>query len=150
MQIRDSLIELRETLLYGALKRQDSGYAERIERFVTGITPIMATTVQHFPFYTRHDAHHGFRVVRRMAQVLLPSCLEPGHVESLTPPELFLLIAAAYAHDLVKSKRSKRNLALWATKTGRRITCFRIILGHCTQSEAETTFSDIATRLAYP
>ena len=100
MQIRDSLIELRETTLYGALKKQDDDYAERIERFVTGITPIMVTTVQHFPYYTRHDAHHGFRVVRRMAQVLLPACLEPGNIESLGPAELFLLIAAAYAHDL--------------------------------------------------
>lgn len=100
MQIRDPLIELRETSLYGALKAQDEDYAARIEQFVAGIAPIMATTVQHFPFYTRHDAHHGFRVVRRMAQVLQPACLEPGHVESLSPAELFLLIAAAYAHDL--------------------------------------------------
>lgn len=100
MQIRDSLTELRETSLYGALKRQDDDYAERIERFVAGIAPVMAMTVQHFPFYTRHDAHHGFRVVRRMAQVLLPACLVLGHIESLGPAELFLLIAAAYAHDL--------------------------------------------------
>jgi Histidine kinase-, DNA gyrase B-, and HSP90-like ATPase len=100
MQIRDSLIELRETSLYGALKKQDDNYAERIEQFVAGITPILATTVQHFPFYTRHDAHHGFRVVRRMAQVLQPACLVPEHIQSLGPAELFLLIAAAYAHDL--------------------------------------------------
>src|SRR5450830_1908368 len=100
MQIRDSIIELKETSLYQALQQQSDEYAKRIEQFVAGITPIMATTVQYFPLYTRHDAHHGFRVVGRMAQILLPTCLELGHSESLGPVELFLLIAAAYAHDL--------------------------------------------------
>ncbi|UCV03343.1 hypothetical protein [Dechloromonas denitrificans] len=49
---------------------------------------------------TRHDAHHGFQVVRRLENVLQDRCLEMGSSKSLGAPELFLLIAAAYAHDL--------------------------------------------------
>jgi hypothetical protein len=56
--------------------------------------------VQHFPLYTRHDAHHGFQVVRRLQDVLQDGCFDSGSEKSLGAPELFLLIAAAYAHDL--------------------------------------------------
>lgn len=100
MRVRDPIIELHETQLYIYLKEQDEELAQRITTFVRGIAPLMATTVQHFPYYTRHDAHHGFRVVRRIEQVILPACLEAKCRESLDPAALFLLIAAAYAHDL--------------------------------------------------
>ena len=70
MQTREPIAELHDTLLYKLLSAIDQEYADRITRFVTGIAPILATTQRHFPYYTRHDAHHGFRVVRRMEQVL--------------------------------------------------------------------------------
>ena len=75
MQPRDPIVELHDTRLYSALASSDREYADRITRFVAEIAPILATTQRHFPYYTRHDAHHGFRVVRRMEQVLEPTCL---------------------------------------------------------------------------
>ena len=100
MQPRDPIVELHDTRLYSALASSDREYADRITRFVAEIAPILATTQRHFPYYTRHDAHHGFRVVRRMEQVLEPTCLEVGAPGALNPVEMFLLIGAAYAHDL--------------------------------------------------
>lgn len=100
MQPRDPIDELHDTQLYIALSAIDAEYAERITTFVAAIAPILATTQQHFPYYTRHDAHHGFRVVRRIEQVIKPACLEAGTPEALAPAEIFLLIGAAYAHDL--------------------------------------------------
>lgn len=100
MQVRDPIVELQETGLFKALDVADKEYAERISLFVKGVAPILDSTKDHFPYYTRHDAHHGFRVTRRIEQVIKHACLEPGTPECLGPAEIFLLIAAAYAHDL--------------------------------------------------
>ena len=100
MEVRDPIAELHGTLLYSLLASIDQNYAQRLTRFVVAIAPILATTERHFPYYTRHDAHHGFRVVRRMEQVLDKSCLRADGENALAPAEIFLLISAAYAHDL--------------------------------------------------
>lgn len=100
MQVTDPISELQSTGLYRVLCSLDRQYAERISRFVAGIAPILATTERYFPLYTRHDAHHGFRVVRRIEAVIARTCLEPSAENALAPAEIFLLIAAAYAHDL--------------------------------------------------
>lgn len=100
MEVRDPVEELRSTRVFGHLASQSTQYAERAIRFLQAIAPILATTSRHFPLYTRHDAHHGFQVVRRLEEVLQVECLETGSSKSLGTPELFLLIAAAYAHDL--------------------------------------------------
>lgn len=100
MEVRDPITELHDTRLYSALASTDNDYAHRITRFVGAIAPILATTERYFPYYTRHDAHHGFRVVRRIEQVLDKSCFQADATNPLAPAEIFLLIAAAYAHDL--------------------------------------------------
>lgn len=100
MHVRDPIAELHDTRLFSALSSTDQEYAQRITRFVEAIAPILATTARHFPYYTRHDAHHGFRVVRRMEQVIDKSCLRADAANALAPAEIFLLISAAYAHDL--------------------------------------------------
>ncbi|WP_159389515.1 ATP-binding protein [Pseudomonas sp. S34] len=123
MQIRDSLVELHETMLYQYLVSLDQEYSERISKFVREVAPLMATIENYFPYYTRHDAHHGYQVVERMAQCLLPSCFDLSKPESLTAQEVFLLIAAAYAHDLGmavfpgEEQSLKRKLSLCDTPT---------------------------------
>ncbi|SDC49394.1 HD domain-containing protein [Paraburkholderia lycopersici] len=100
MSIREPIVELKETELFKYLQSIDGDYAERITVFVSGIAPLMATIKNYFPYYTRHDAHHGYQVVCRIADCILPACLEHAAPEALSAPEVFLLIAAAYAHDL--------------------------------------------------
>ncbi len=100
MRVKNPIEELRQTLLYKKLNELSSEFAERIEVFLSKTTPVLASTVRFFPYYTRHDAHHGFRVARRIEQVLKPDCLCPGSSCSLGATEMFLLIASAYAHDL--------------------------------------------------
>jgi hypothetical protein len=98
--MKEPVAELRETALYSSLLRDSPDFAARIERLVLGLSPILASTVRHFPYYTRHDAHHGYNVVRRVEQTTRPECFEKEGPASLAPSERFLLIAAAYAHDL--------------------------------------------------
>lgn len=100
MPVKNPISELQSTELYRVLLSLDDEYAERISRFVAAIAPILATTERHFPLYTRHDAHHGYRVVRRIEAVIERTCLDPNAENALAPAEIFLLIAAAYAHDL--------------------------------------------------
>jgi len=100
MSIEDPTVELRSTLLFQTLQQADPPAADRILQFVAEVAPVLATTIRHFPYYTRHDAHHGYNVVRRIEQVVKPDCLMPGKPISFKSAELFLLIAAAYAHDL--------------------------------------------------
>jgi hypothetical protein len=98
--MKDPVVELRETVLYSTLLRDDPEFVSRIEQFVAGLSPVLASTVRHFPYYTRHDAHHGYNVVRRIEQVVKQECFVQKGPASFSPPEIFLLIAAAYAHDL--------------------------------------------------
>jgi hypothetical protein len=100
MGTKDPVDELKETRLYLALQAADGEFADRIAKFVTGVAPILATTVNHFPYYTRHDAHHGYNVVKRIDQIVKADCFAAGTSISFAPAEIFLLIAAAYAHDL--------------------------------------------------
>lgn len=100
MDIREPLAELRSTKLFQRLEALEAVYAQRTETFLSVVAPILGSTAEHFPYYTRHDAHHGFRVVRRVEQVIKPECLLDGCTEALTAPEIYLIILAAYAHDL--------------------------------------------------
>lgn len=88
------------TKLYERLLSLDTEYASRIRTFVGQIAPLMAAIKVYFPYYTRHDTHHGYQVVRRMAQCIVPSCFDSLQPEGLSAQEIFLLLAAAYAHDL--------------------------------------------------
>lgn len=117
MQIRDPITELHDTKLYGHLLSLDQEYADRITTFVREVAPLIATIKNYFPYYTRHDAHHGYQVVSRMAHCLLPSCFDPTQPEAFTAQEIFLLIAAAYAHDLGMTVFPGEEQAL-ATKLG--------------------------------
>ncbi|WP_233080906.1 HD domain-containing protein [Rheinheimera soli] len=100
MIVSNPIEELKSTEIYKYLFDIDKEYAGRIEVFVSKIAPILETTQTHFPYYTRHDAHHGFRVCNRIHQILEDDCFECGSKLSLNPVEVFLLIATAYAHDL--------------------------------------------------
>ncbi|WP_174907963.1 HD domain-containing protein [Burkholderia diffusa] len=100
MQVGDPVQELQSSELYAYLLAIDGEYAQRITQFVAGVAPILATTSTYFPFYTRHDAHHGFRVTKRIAQIVLRGCVTPGTELSFGAAEVFLLISAAYSHDL--------------------------------------------------
>jgi hypothetical protein len=100
MRPKDPIEELRESCLFKRLKELSEDYAQRAVRFVSEIAPVLATTSRFFPYYTRHDANHGYRVLRRIEQILKPSCFASVNDEALSATELFLLIASAYAHDL--------------------------------------------------
>jgi len=100
MLVKDPIEELHESRLFKRLRELSADYAQRITRFVSEIAPVLATTSKFFPYYTRHDANHGYRVVRRIAQVLKPNCFKSTSGDALSATEIFLLIASAYAHDL--------------------------------------------------
>ncbi|SPJ25377.1 HD domain-containing protein [Palleronia abyssalis] len=100
MEIREPLVELRSTRLFQRLVELDAALAEKAAHFLKVVAPILATTATHFPYYTRHDAHHGFRVLRRIEQVVVPGCLHGQGIEEFGAAEIYLLILAAYAHDL--------------------------------------------------
>ena len=100
MPVRDPVVELHDTRLYKRLSELSQDYARRITVFLSEIAPLLDTTAQHFPYYTRHDANHGYQVIRRIEQILVPACFKPKKSCALGATEIFLLIASAYAHDL--------------------------------------------------
>ena len=92
MPIRDPVEEIKSTKVFSYLASQNPEYADRAVRFVEAIAPILATTVQHFPLYTRHDAHHGFQVVRRLQDVLHDGCFDSGSDKALGRQSYFSLL----------------------------------------------------------
>ena len=100
MLIENPTVELKKTKLWNYLYRINSGFASKAVIFVQGISDLLSSIKEHFPYYTRHDAHHGYRVLLRMEQVLLEDCFDAESDACLIAQEVYLLICAAYAHDL--------------------------------------------------
>src|SRR6266496_3365047 len=100
MKVLDPIIELKQTKLWKYLKRIDEDYANNAVLFVKSIVPILNSIKEFFPYYTRHDAHHGFQVCNGIADILLKECFNKKNAIHLSPSETFLLICSAYAHDL--------------------------------------------------
>ena len=100
MVVGDPIEELKSTELFKYLELIDKEYSQNVKLFVSGIAPILKSIEFYFPYYTRHDAHHGFRVCNRIYQIIKPHCLQKTSDQSYNAAEVFLLIAAAYAHDL--------------------------------------------------
>lgn len=100
MTINEPIEELKESKLWNYLNSINNDYAKKAITFVKEISPILSSIKNYFPYYTRHDAHHGYRVLLRMEQILKDSCIKADNDFSLTAQEVYLLICAAYAHDL--------------------------------------------------
>lgn len=98
--MQDYIIELKSTKLFKYLNSLDIELANKCLLFVENIAPILATIVEYFPFYTRHDANHSYNVIKRISEILIPESLEIGTDISLSKSEAFLLICSAYGHDL--------------------------------------------------
>lgn len=65
MPVRDPVVELHDTRLYKRLSELSRDYAQRITVFLSEIAPLLDTTARHFPYYTRHDANHGYHLRNR-------------------------------------------------------------------------------------
>jgi len=100
MDVDGHVEKLKETKLWNYLKSIDEDYSKRAVQFVENISPILNTIKIYFPYYTRHDAHHGYRVILRMEQIINPECIEANSPICFSRKETFLLICSAYAHDL--------------------------------------------------
>ncbi len=101
MNNNNSVIEdIKSTKLFEYLLKADTNLAVQCLHFVDHVSPILGTIKEYFPYYTRHDARHSYHVVKRIGQIVFPECLIPGNIKSFSAIEAFLLIAAAYGHDL--------------------------------------------------
>ena len=98
--MQEPYIELQSSRMWQYLNELDEEYAQKAITFVKGVSPILASINIIFPFYTRHDAHHGFKVLQRMSAIVQPDCFSKDSAIAFTKEEALLLIAAAYAHDL--------------------------------------------------
>ena len=64
-----------------------------------------------FPHYTRHTVYHSDEILRQISLILFNENLEPA-VESLSSAEVYVMVAAAYLHDigLVVSDSEKQRI----------------------------------------
>lgn len=98
--MNESIAELKGTQLYNFLELLDQNLSTKCLVFVEHVSPILKSIKKHFPYYTRHDAHHSFNVIKRMEDIMEADCLKKGSEKCLSKSEAFLLICSAYAHDL--------------------------------------------------
>ncbi|HEV8503962.1 MAG TPA: ATP-binding protein [Chitinophagaceae bacterium] len=99
MQVRNPVDELKDTRIWQYLNGIDPHYAKIASKFVETLAPILDTIKEIFPLFTRHDAHHSFRILLRIQQIVYKECFESTAL-SFSADESLLLICAAYGHDL--------------------------------------------------
>ncbi|MFC0772964.1 HD domain-containing protein [Terrimonas alba] len=126
MNAQDAVTELKSTRMWKCLNELNPKLAEQSVNFLDQIAPLLKNIKVHFPYYTRHDAHHSYEVLLRMEQILDHRCFQSQMKETLSPVELFLLICSAYGHDLgmtvfpgeeeeIKRQFGLENKANWET-----------------------------------
>jgi hypothetical protein len=92
--------DLKSTKLFQYLAACDPDLSKNCLQFVEFVEPLLLNIREYFPYYTRHDATHSYQVVNRIEQVVFGECLVSGNSKSFTAIDVFLLITAAYGHDL--------------------------------------------------
>lgn len=100
MEILSPEEELKKTKAWQYLNSIRPTYGTIAVCVVNTISPLLASIKEIFPFYTRHDAHHCFRVLLRMQEILNKDCFEPTSSIHFSADEVLLLICAGYGHDL--------------------------------------------------
>lgn len=96
----DHIENLKSTKIWKRLNNINSRYASNAVIFLQEIIPLLDSITDYFPYYTRHDAIHGFNVLKRMEEIVKPNCFEDSTEICFSPAELYLLICSSYAHDL--------------------------------------------------
>lgn len=94
------ITNLKQTRLFQYLESLDPDLSKNCLAFVNHVTPILQKIPKYFPFYTRHDDGHSLHIVHRMDTIVVKECLQKNHSLSFSATEAFLLICAAYGHDL--------------------------------------------------
>ncbi len=104
------LLRLSQSLLFQTLKskciEKDTEVIALIEKVVDYSVQRTKTIIRHMGEFTLHDSDHLFRVLYLMEK-LLPKEV----VENLSTPELLLLIASAFMHDIGMAPEEKEVLA---------------------------------------
>ena len=100
MEILTPEEELKKTSAWQYLNSIRPEYGTIAICFVNSISPLLASIKEIFPFYTRHDAHHCYRVLLRMQEILNKDCFDYNSSLHFSADEVLLLICAAYGHDL--------------------------------------------------
>ncbi|PZR30049.1 MAG: hypothetical protein DI535_00690 [Citrobacter freundii] len=94
--VEGAIDALKSTALYQYLESLDTALAANCVSFVQHVTPLLDEIRTFFPYYTNHSAN----VIRRIEQITYPECLIADTQKTLSKVDAFLLIVAAYGHDL--------------------------------------------------
>lgn len=93
------LLRLQKSSLYITLKKKcfdkDAEVIALVEKMTSYAFQRTKTILRHMGEFTLHDGDHLFRVLHLMER-LMPQ----EKIEKLSPPELLLLIASAFFHDI--------------------------------------------------
>ena len=104
------LLRLQKSLLFTTLKKKcvdkDSEVIALVEKMTSYAFQRTKTILRHMGEFTLHDGDHLFRVLHLMER-LIPR----EKIEKLSSPELLLLIASAFFHDIGMAPDEKEVLA---------------------------------------
>lgn len=74
------------------------------------VADALQTVVRTFPHYSRHDASHSNTILERIGRVL-----GPKRIEMLSATDIWLLLEAAYQHDIGMVVTDEQMRAWWGT-----------------------------------
>ena len=70
-------------------------------------TEILKSVVIHYPHFSMHDVSHAEAIVSKIEMIL------GNRVQNLSPTDTWLLLHAAYAHDLGMALRWEQIQSIW-------------------------------------
>lgn len=98
--MQEKIERLKRTKLWKFLNELNPGYANITIAFLEDVDPLLSSVVEYFPYYTRHDFEHGIEVINRISEISAKDKLDTNSENKFYAGEVFLLICAAFAHDL--------------------------------------------------
>lgn len=74
------------------------------------VSDALQNVQRYFPHYSRHDASHSNTILVQIARVLGPAC-----IDALSATDIWLLLEAAYLHDIGMVVTDEQVRAWWGT-----------------------------------
>lgn len=98
---KDSLLRLKETLLFNILKEKEvtefnnNALSTKVVDIVTIVAPLLERIPENMPEYTLHDPNHSAKVVENIGKIIPKDVLN-----NLNSIEITILILSGYLHDI--------------------------------------------------
>lgn len=110
------MIRFDDCALVKFLKKGGGEYSGKLKELIDEVKSLLNATGHTFPHYTSHTAEHSEGIVVRLSQILFKGAAKACAAKELNALEAYILIVAAFLHDIGMVVAEEEKLRLLGSK----------------------------------